>query len=64
MDLGRLAKIILFLSIFSAKLHSSKLKAELEELEGLESVGTKENITLRRDKVLLSDEVASLQSKV
>ncbi|XP_066921612.1 protein hook homolog isoform X2 [Clytia hemisphaerica] len=47
-----------------AKLHSSKLKAELEELEGLETVGTKENIALRRDKVLMSDEIASLQSKL
>lgn len=46
------------------KLQSTKLKAEIEQLEGLEHVESNENICLRRDKVLLSDEVAELQEKV
>jgi len=46
------------------KLQSTKLKAEIEQLEGLENVESNENISLRRDKVLLSDEVAELQEKV
>ena len=49
---------------FLVKLQSTKLKAEIEELEGLESIESNENISLRRDKVLLCDEVAELQEKV
>lgn len=40
------------------------MKAELEELEGLESVECKENMQLRRDNLLLNDEVTEMQARV
>ena len=54
-----------FQKIFdTAKLQSTKLKADIEQLEGLEHLESNENISLRRDKVMLSDEVAQLHDKV
>lgn len=47
-----------------AKLQRSKLKAELEELESIESAEAKENVDLRRDHVLLTDQVTELREKL
>jgi len=47
-----------------AKLLASKLQAELEEIGGLKSMGSQENVQLRRDNLLLSDKVNDIQAKL
>ena len=46
------------------KLQRCKLKAELDEMEGIKSNESSENAELRRDKLLLTDQVADLTRKV
>ena len=46
------------------KLQRCKLKAELDEMEGIKSNESSENVELRRDKLLLTDQVADLTRKV
>lgn len=47
-----------------ARLQRTKLQAELEEVGGLKTIGSQENVGLRRDNLLLSDQVTELQVKV
>ena len=47
-----------------ANLRRTQLRNELNELEGVNDSTNSENISLRRDKVLLTDEVATLNGKV
>ena len=46
------------------KLQRCKLKAELDEMEGIKSNESSKNVELRRDKLLLTDQVADLTRKV
>ena len=49
---------------FPARLQRTKLQAELDEVGGLKTIGSQENASLRRDNLLLSDQVTELQAKV
>ncbi|XP_028405117.1 uncharacterized protein LOC114527615 [Dendronephthya gigantea] len=45
-------------------LSKNKLKSNVEELQSLNTIQSDENITLQRDKLLLTDEICDLQSKL
>ena len=53
-----------FFLLIVANLRRTQLRNELNELEGVNDSTNSENISLRRDKVLLTDEVATLNGKV
>jgi hypothetical protein len=53
-----------FLFFISVRLSKTKLKSNVEELQSLNTIQNDENITLQRDKLLLTDEICDLQSKV
>ena len=46
------------------RLSKNKLKSNVEELQNLNTIQSDENVTLQRDKLLLTDEICDLQSKV
>jgi hypothetical protein len=46
------------------RLSKNKLKTNVEELQNINTIQNDENITLQRDKLLLTDEICDLQSKV
>ena len=48
----------------SANLRRTQLRNELNEVEGHQDSTNTENVALKRDKLLLTDEVANLNSKV
>ena len=56
--------LIFFFLLIVANLRRTQLRNELNELEGVNDSTNSENISLRRDKVLLTDEVATLNGKV
>lgn len=45
-------------------LSKNKLKTNVEELQNMNTIQSDENISLQRDKLLLTDEICDLQSKV
>jgi len=47
-----------------AELSRCKLKANLEEVEGRESLESRDNVELRRDNVMLTDKINNLQRKL
>ena len=53
-----------FFALFSVRLSKNKLKSNVEELQSLNTLQNDENVTLQRDKLLLTDEICDLQSKV
>lgn len=46
------------------RLSKNKLKSNVEELENMNTLQSDENITLQRDKLLLTDEICELQTKL
>ena len=47
-----------------ANLRRTQLRSELNEVEGHHDSTNSENVALKRDKLLLTDEVANLNAKV
>ena len=54
----------LLLFLFAANLKRNQLRNELNEVEGQHDSTNTENVALKRDKFLLTDEVANLNAKV
>ena len=54
----------LFFFLFAANLKRNQLRNELNEVEGQHDSTNTENVALKRDKFLLTDEVADLNAKV
>jgi len=48
----------------AANLRRTQLRNELNEVEGHHDSTNSENVALKRDKLLLTDEVANLNAKV
>ena len=48
----------------AANLRRTQLRNELNEVEGHQDSTNSENVALKRDKLLLTDEVANLNAKV
>ena len=48
----------------AANLRRTQLRSELNEIEGQHDSTNSENVALKRDKLLLTDEVANLNAKV
>lgn len=51
-------------SFLAANLKRTQLRNELNEVEGHQDSTNSENVALKRDKLLLADEVANLNAKV
>ena len=54
----------LFIFFLAANLRRTQLRSELNEVEGHQDSTNSENVALKRDKLLLTDEVANLNAKV
>ena len=54
----------LLLYFLAANLRRTRLRNELNEVEGHQDSTNSENVALKRDKLLLTDEVANLNAKV
>ena len=50
--------------MLAANLRRTQLRSELNEIEGQHDSTNSENVALKRDKLLLTDEVANLNAKV
>lgn len=56
--------LTLMTSFLAANLKRTQLRNELNEVEGHQDSTNSENVALKRDKLLLADEVANLNAKV
>lgn len=54
----------LMIFFLAANLKRTQLRNELNEVEGHQDSTNSENVALKRDKLLLADEVANLNAKV
>ena len=56
--------LTLMIFFLAANLKRTQLRNELNEVEGHQDSTNSENVALKRDKLLLADEVANLNAKV